>query len=297
MIFLNNYNQIIGKTKLSFADIGASGDLQNRLKKFKKFFKIFLFEPNYDEYEKLKKKYKKKNVKIKIYKYALGNKNQKKKLYITQGPYQTSFLKPNFSLVNKYENSKRFKINKTSIVNCKKLDGFRDNFDIIKIDTQGFNYEVLQGAKKKLKNILAIEIEAEFVQIYKKQKLFEDTKKFLEKKNFFFVDFLNIRRWSNYNYDFFGNSIFTNALFIKDPYSIKINKKKNYKKLIFISLLYNKLNIIKDLSKYLNYNENIAIEKIILKKKFWFIFPKILNSVFLRFNRIFNKNIDTTFFT
>lgn len=226
MIFLNNYNQIIGKTKLSFADIGASGDLQNRLKKFKKFFKIFLFEPNYDEYKKLKKKYKKKNVRIKIYKYALGNRNKKKKLYITQGPYQTSFLKPNFSLVNKYENSKRFKINKTSIVSCQKLDSFRDNFDIIKIDTQGFNYEVLQGAKKKLKNILAIEIEAEFVQIYKKQKLFEDTKKFLEKKNFFFVDFLNIRRWSNYNYDFFGNSIFTNALFFKDPYSIKINKKK-----------------------------------------------------------------------
>jgi FkbM family methyltransferase len=297
MIFFNNYNELLRKTKLSFADIGASGDLPPRLINFKKFLKIFSFEPNYDEYQKLKKKFKQKNLKIKIYNNALGAKDQIRKLYITNGPFQTSFLKPNLSLVNKYANSRRFEINKTVEVNCKKLDNLNENFDIIKVDTQGFNYEVLQGAKSKLKNILAIEIEAEFIQIYTNQKLFEDTKKYLEAKNFIFVDFLNMRRWTNYGYEFFGDLIFTNALFIKNPNNIKINKKINYKKLLFICLLYNKLNFVKNLSKYLSQNEKIAVKKIILKKKILFLIPKILNSILLKINRIFNKNLDISFYT
>ena len=90
-------------------------------------------------------------------------------------------------------------------------------FDFIKIDTQGYNYNVLVGGKNKLKNTLAIETEVEFVQIYQNQKLFEDIKKYLQSKDFIFIDFIDLRRWSNIKNEIFGRMIFGNTLFIKNP--------------------------------------------------------------------------------
>ena len=123
-----------------------------------------------------------------------------------------------------------------------KIDSFKENFDFIKIDTQGYNYNVLVGGKNKLKNTLAIETEVEFVQIYQNQKLFEDIKKYLQSKDFIFIDFIDLRRWSNIKNEIFGRMIFGNTLFIKNPKRV-IKNYTQYKKLITILLIYNKLDL------------------------------------------------------
>lgn len=291
----NNLTKFLDNSKISYVDVGASKDILERWKKYKKFLLIFAFEPIYEEYINLKSKLK--NYKnIKLYNCALAEKNGLKKFYEVNGIYQSSFLKPNYSFVNQYPNSDRFKIKKTTNIKCKKFDSFNENFDFIKIDTQGFNYNVLIGGNKKIEKTLAIEVEVEFVKIYHNQKLFEDVKKYLESKNFIFIDCIGLRRWSNLKNNLFGRMIFGNALFIKSPDNI-INDYKKYKKLIFILLIYNKLDLAYTFSKKLKFKDRIIIQKIVYKKKLiWFI-PKVFFNLVCKFLRIFNKNIDYILFS
>ena len=76
---------------------------------------------------------------------------------------------------------------------------------------------------------MGIEIETEFLNIYKNQHLFEDIKKFLESKNFYFVNFYNLRRWSHSKNYLYGKTIFCNSLFLK---KLEVNDFKNPKKII-----------------------------------------------------------------
>ena len=292
---LISLKNLLNQSKISYADVGASKDILIRWRKYIKFLNIYGFEPIFEEYKNLKAKFKnQKN--IKIYNCALADKNGLKNFYEVEGVYQSSFLKPNYNFVKQYPNSKRFNLKKVFKIYCKKFDTFKEKFDFIKIDTQGFNYNVLIGAKKTIKNTLAIEVEVEFVKIYKNQKLFEDTKKFLEKEDFIFLDFIDLRRWSNLRNNLFGRIIFGNAIFIMNPKKV-INNYNQFKKLIIILLIYNKLDLALSLSKKLKIKDKIIIEKIIRNKKiFWFI-PKVFFSVVYRFMRVFNKNYDYTLFS
>lgn len=293
-MYSNILKKILNQTKISYVDVGASDDLLPRWKKYNKILSIFAFEPIIDEYFKLKEKLKKQK-NITIINSALADKEGYRFFYETEGPYQSSFIKPNYQFVKQYPNARRFNIKKKVKLYCKKLDNFKENFDFIKIDTQGFNHNVLLGGVKKIKNTLAIEIEAEFIQIYKNQKLFEESKFFLEKNDFIIVDFLNLRRWSNLKNNIFGRLIFGNVLFIKDPTRVLKNYSQ-FRKLIIILIIYNKLDIALSLSKNLKQNDRILIKKIIKRKKNLLFIPRFLFSIVHRFLRIFNKDIDYILF-
>ena len=60
--------------------------------------------------------------------------------------------------------------------------------DFLSIDTQGSEYEILQGAKETLRlSTLALVVEVEFHPIYKDQKLFGDVANLLSDQGFDFV--------------------------------------------------------------------------------------------------------------
>lgn len=292
---LISLKNLLNQSKISYADVGASKDILIRWRKYIKFLTIYGFEPIFEEYKNLKAKFKnQKN--IKLYNCALADKNGLKNFYEVEGIYQSSFLKPNYNFIKQYPNPERFNLKKVFKIYCKKFDTFKEKFDFIKIDTQGFNYNVLIGAKKTIKNTLAIEIEVEFIKIYKNQKLFEDTKKFLEKKDFIFLDFIDLRRWSNLKNNLFGRIIFGNAIFIKNPNKV-LKDYTQFKKLITILLIYNKLDLALMLSKKMKTKDKIIVENIINKKKIIWLFPKLFFSILYRIIRLFNKNFDYTLFS
>ena len=292
---LSNLNNLLNQSKISYVDVGASKDILYRWKKYKKFYS-YMHLNLLSEYKNLKIKVENKK-EFKIFNYALAEKDGYKKFYEVEGIFQSSFLKPNYNFLNQFPNSERFKIKKELKINCKKFDSFKENFDFIKIDTQGYNYNVLVGGKNKLKNTLAIEtLEVEFVQIYQNQKLFEDIKKYLQSKDFIFIDFIDLRRWSNIKNEIFGRMIFGNTLFIKNPKKV-IKNYTQYKKLITILLIYNKLDLALKLSSKLKSNDRAIVKKYINKKKFLWFIPKTIFSLILRIMRIKNKNIDLTLFT
>ena len=205
---------ILKLRRITFLDIGASIQIIPRWKRLdKNNLNYILFEPNKSEIKKLEKN-KKYYKYYKIYNTALSNRNKKINLNITRGIYQSSVLKPNFKFVNQFLNPSRYKIVKKQKISAKKLDTLKiHNSDFIKIDAQGYNYEILEGSKKLLKSTLGVESEVEFTDIYNKQKLFSDVLNLLKKNRFDFIDFINLRRWNRENLNNYGQCVFETQFF------------------------------------------------------------------------------------
>ena len=164
-------------------DIGANIGLWSRdLTTF--FDKTICFEPNSNCIKYLKKNIV--NEKAIIYNYALGSKNEDKELFISINSGASSFI----NHVTIGYNSDCSKIydkwpqgTKKQLVKVKILDEFNFNeIDFIKIDVQGYEYEVLKGAKKTLEiNSPIICLEEEYPENSR-------TIKFLESLNYEIVD-------------------------------------------------------------------------------------------------------------
>ena len=163
---------------------------------------FFCFEPQKLAYDVLKKNFKK-NKKIKTFNYALGDRNHKKKLYLSNLTSTTSLAKLNKdSLYLKFKNLLTRDNNKKRngggyLINIKTLDKVFKNISLkktlLKIDVEGYEIYVLNGASKKIKEIPYILIEHQFGNHY--QTSFKEVKVFLLKngfkiiKNFYFPTF------------------------------------------------------------------------------------------------------------
>lgn len=188
-----HYNSIYEYSKnLNFEimiDVGShQGEFISRFLNYKRIKFFFCFEPNRLLFKKLNKKYKS-NKKVLLFDYALGEKNSNKKLFLSNLSYNSTM-----SLFNKNSNYLKFKNlilkdqkNKRFInIKQKKFDDVFKNKDIknsfLKIDVEGYEYNVLKGASKKIKDAKFILIEHQFSNQY--QNNFDKVKKMLAKYNF-----------------------------------------------------------------------------------------------------------------
>lgn len=134
---------------------------------------------------------------IKYYPYALGHKNEKKKLYVTQHPMCSSLYKPNENFIKLYNNFEVAYQKNEIQIDTISLDFFIDKYqvkevDFIKIDVQGAELDIFKGAHDTLKSVLNIVCEVEFVPIYENQPLFGDVCNFLNKYDLMFNKFLGL---------------------------------------------------------------------------------------------------------
>jgi FkbM family methyltransferase len=142
--------------------------------------KLIGFEPNEEEFNKLEKN----NPRKTFYDYAIGD-GSEKYLNICKGVGMSSFLEPDMDYLNNfYWFDEMSKIVKKKKIKTKKLDDIREKIDLLKIDVQGYEYEIIQHGKEKVKNSLVIQLETSPIPLYKNEKTSSEVINQLEKLGF-----------------------------------------------------------------------------------------------------------------
>ena len=168
-IFKSNQNLVI-------FDVGANkGQSVNRFRSIFLDCIIHCFEPDKNACGVLKSKYLS-DKKIFINEFALSNNNLPKNFFIYYHSTDNSFNLKNDDTPEK-----------EVVVECETLDAYINKknisrVNILKIDTQSFNKEVIEGAKNSLKNKVfdVIEIELNFGDYYEYQNNFLEIENYLQ---------------------------------------------------------------------------------------------------------------------
>lgn len=182
------------------------------LSKFEKDIINVIYDADADCVEQIRQRNQKLESRLHVLPYCLSDAAKSKFLNINYDPYTSSFyeLNPDYKAYNffysdhDYILSQAAKTMERRCLNAVSMDSIFERKDIslpppdfLSIDTQGAEYEILQGAKEALKSdVLALVIETEFHPIYKDQKLFGDLTKLLSDYGFDFAKFLSIQEMS-----------------------------------------------------------------------------------------------------
>jgi len=130
---------------------------------------LYGFEPNEDEFKKLNQTERKKYFNI-----AIGN-GKTETLNICAAAGMSSVLKPDLQYLDLFHGFTEWaKIIKSIDIQTKKLDeiNFEKKIDFFKIDIQGYEYEIINHGKQKIKESLIVQIETSPIPLYKNEKSF-----------------------------------------------------------------------------------------------------------------------------
>lgn len=199
-------------------DIGARRGLRGYWKCAEKYLKMIGFEPDERSFGELMQSDSTKYLNVGLYKEKATL-----DLYLTRKEGCTSILKPNLTFLDRFPNKEDFNILETISIDCDTLDNqFHkcqiDDVDFGKIDTQGSELFILEGATRALNSMFGLEIEVEFVPVYQDQPLFADIDQFIREKGFQLFD-LRPYYWKrsvglNYGHPK-GQLVFADALYMR----------------------------------------------------------------------------------
>lgn len=182
---------------LEIMDIGAMVEGEERYRSLvdQGLASVTGFEPNPAEYERLSNR-------VGPYSYhavCLGDGNAAT-LHVTRYPGCTSLLEPDPSVIDAFSGigastpGGNFTVVEKVPVETTRLDDVEGCAapDLIKLDIQGAELLVLENGPKTVSGALVIEVEVEFIPLYKEQPLFGEIQTFLCSKGFELHKFIDI---------------------------------------------------------------------------------------------------------
>lgn len=168
--------QIMKQLKIDFVfDVGAnSGQYVKNLRELGFHDKAISFEPIEIVFKELNKTAKNDSFWI-TENFAIGNQNTESVINISQNTYSSSIL---LMLPAHYESEPTSKYVSQQKIHIKTLDSIynqyasSENNVMLKIDTQGYEKNVLEGAKESLKKISLIQLEMSLKPLYENEMIF-----------------------------------------------------------------------------------------------------------------------------
>jgi len=163
---------------LVLVDVGSRGGLQAKWHPHAESIRAIMFEPDPAEAARLRAQIGP-NSRHMVFDCGLSNIVGKQPLYVTVNALDSSLLRPNVEYLANYEIRPHFQLAGYAEVECTRYDllYYQDQAprpDVIKIDVQGFEYQVLLGFGSLLQDCLGIELEAHFYELYRGQRLLHD---------------------------------------------------------------------------------------------------------------------------
>ncbi len=189
------FKKKINQNLINVIDIGGhKGETINFFLKNFNINKIYVFEPNHHLYEVLIRRFTNQN--IFIFNYGVGFQNEKKKLNISIDSASSTFNKINTN-TNYYKRKKKYltlgkktpyfvDTQEIEVINLSEFLLKRENkIDILKIDTEGYELNILKGiSKEDFKKIKFIYFEHHYDLMIDKGYKFSDINKLLKNNNF-----------------------------------------------------------------------------------------------------------------
>lgn len=248
----NILQDILNGDRIGLADIGASGGVEPRWEAVKDLLQCFLFEPDKRSHENLIE-----TGADKVFGVALGDKVEEAKLNLCRKPEASSRLDPNLDFAGRFPDAARWEVVRHETLSFTTLDRIESennlDIDFIKLDVQGGEYAVLVGADRVLQGpVIGLEVEVEFLPLYKQQPLFGNITEILSEKGFEFFDFVNLYRWQRDQFSNYGQNVFGDALFLKPPemFAADLDKvslelaKKKARRYIVVCALYDRADLL-----------------------------------------------------
>lgn len=192
--------QFLQRNPFLIIDAGARGRLIEPWCTIdRQYVKVIGFEPDQDEVNKLNKN----NLNRKYYPYALWKNNGEIEINIAKNEFTSSIYRPNSNIIKKFED-KHWKFRLTQrrmMVTCTTLDFLlkkeKIDPDFLKIDTQGAEYEILQGSNDALtKNIICVLVETWTIEVHKGQKLSGEIMTYMNTHGFDLFDINIAAAWN-----------------------------------------------------------------------------------------------------
>ncbi len=227
--------QILGDENINFVDVGARGGSSEELSTLVENISYIGFDADKEEILQLENK----NSIYKNSKYIccfVGGEKKTIEFNLYKKPEASSIYFYKDEYIRWFQNDNDY-IEKKIEVESDTLDNLiKEDIDILKLDTQGNEYEILQGAKKSLNKTLIVETETMFYQIYSGQKLAPDIMNLMSSHGF---DILYINRVFSSSKDFNGLSrgqiTFGEILFgLNREKALKLSTKKKLRYCILL---------------------------------------------------------------
>ncbi len=186
--YLKNRIKLFQQFGISFIlDVGANtGQYAYYTRKSGYRNKIISFEPQKKEFALLSE-FASKDKLWSVENYALGDTNGKVEINISSDSQCSSILEMMPSHLKSLPNSDY--IGQEEVTICK-IDTIIGNFvnnlekTFMKIDTQGFEKNVLAGADESLKHIIGLQVELSLIELYKGEVLYDEMISFIRSKGF-----------------------------------------------------------------------------------------------------------------
>ncbi len=217
---------------IRFVDVGARGGVHELVAPIAGCTEVLAFEAEPEEAERLSKELNDPDSpwrNVVVQPVALAADNGSKTLYETTAPTNSSLRPTNDVYVDRY-NLEKWKVASEFPLETQSLDNVLDKMrqtdwgDFIKIDTQGTEYEILEGARKTLQNASLVVCEVSFLELYVGQKLFSDIEILLRDQGLHFYGWGREDRRSTNRIDKTASLVKermwqADAFFIRDPFS------------------------------------------------------------------------------
>ncbi len=196
-------------------DVGANtGQYATALRQFGYKEEILSFEPLSEAYKTLEKA-SRRDPKWHVFQSAIGAENGEAEINIA-GNSESSSLLPMLDM--HLRNAPESRYQATERVKVSTLDSAlepvlsKDTRVLLKIDTQGFEYNVIMGAKSLLRQVCLIECELSLAPLYEGQHLFQDMLNLLGENGFKPVHFEPVFSDLNTGYCLQVDGTFTRSL-------------------------------------------------------------------------------------
>ena len=123
----------------------------------------------------------------------------------TRKPMCSSHFTPNFPFLSRFPDAARFDIVGSTEIECRTVDDLLAStgkrVDFIKLDLEGGELAVLEGAPKTLETCIGLHVEVCFQALRENQPLYGDIARFLHERGLEFIDFVSLFRWGRDSLD------------------------------------------------------------------------------------------------